>query len=280
MHQLNIRGLLIGSLVSLLVVSPSLALAKSGKVISSTPTTGVSKSGHTVAAASSTTATSQSRSAAATSTAQSAQSDELARIQARGDTDIDARITSLTGLETKVTATAKLTTDQKSSLTNELKTEITSLQALKTKLDADTDLTTAKVDFQSIFNKHFIYAFYVPRLERIIACDYELNAAATLKTVATKLKAYIDLASQQGGDVTTLTASLTEMDTNLTEAQTKAQATLDSLLPLTVAGYPGNKATVQNAVSQINLARANLKTARTDANTIITGLKKLLTTVD
>ena len=197
-------------------------------------------------------------------------------VQTKGDTDIQARLTSLNALITKVNAAEKLSAAQKSTMTTEMQGEVTSLTALKTKLDAETELAAARTDFQNIFAQHYIYAFYLPRVERIIAADAEVQAAATLTTLAATLQIYITQAKTAGNDVTDLQAKLDDMKTKTAAATTIAQAALTALLPLTASGYPGNKATVQAAATSLKTGRTDLEAARTDARAIVVSLKKTL----
>jgi hypothetical protein len=203
----------------------------------------------------------------------------VAAIQAKGDTDITARITSLNSLVTKVNAAKKLSTSQKSGLTTGMQSEVTGLTTLKTTLDAETTVAGAKTDFQNIFAQHYIYAFFLPRTERIIAADNENDAAALLTSLVPKLQAYIAQAQTAGKDVTALNASLADMQKNVTAASTQSASVISTLTPLTASGYPGNKTTVTNASATIKTARTALEAARADAKSIIAGLKKALTTV-
>ena len=200
----------------------------------------------------------------------------LAAVQTKGNIDITARTTSLTGLIAKVNAATKLSASQKSSLTAEMQTEVTSLTALKAKLDADTDVPTARADFQTIFSQHYIYAFYLPRVERIITADDEGSVVTTLTTLATSLQGYITQAKTSGKDVTILQSKLSDLQTKTADANTQSQSVLASLVPLTAAGYPADKATVQGAATPLKTGRSDLETARTDAKTIVASLKKLL----
>ncbi|MEI6478329.1 MAG: hypothetical protein WCO52_05085 [bacterium] len=203
----------------------------------------------------------------------------VAAIQARGDANITARTTSLSGLKTKIAAAKRLSASQKASLTTEIEAQITGLTALKASLDADTTVETARTDFQKIFSQHFIYAFYVPRVNRIIAADEQVQAAAVLTTLTPKLQTYITTAKTAGTDVTSLQVKLDEMLAKTAEAKTLAQGVINTLTPLTAAGYPDNKSTVEASATSLRTARADLKTSRDDAHSIVTALRKALNTV-
>ena len=203
----------------------------------------------------------------------------VAAIQAKGDTDITDRASSLTKLMTSVASTSKLTTAQKAQLTTEMQGEVTSLSALKTSLDKETTVATAKADFQNIFAQHYIYAFYVPRVNRIIAADHVADAATTLTLLVPKLTAYIATAKSQGKDVAALQTNLTDLQAKLTAATTQSEAVIATLTPLAATGYPANKTSVTGSSATLKTARADIESAKTDAHTIVTDLKKLLTSV-
>ena len=203
----------------------------------------------------------------------------LAAIQARGDTDITTRITSLNGLISDLNGAKRLTAAQKTSLIAEITAQITQLTALKTKLDADTNVDTAQTDFQTIFSQHYVYAFYLPRTARLIAADREADAAALMLGMTDKLQAYIARAQAQGSDVSALNASLADLKAKAADAQGLAQTVIASLTPLTAAGYPANKTAVDGATASLKTGRSDLASAQTDAQSIISGLRKVLTDV-
>jgi hypothetical protein len=200
----------------------------------------------------------------------------LAAIQKKGDTDITTRLNSLNTLVSKINGAKKLSSTQKSDLTAEIQAEITSLTTLKTSLDGETTVEAAKTDFQNIFAQHYIFAFYIPRVERILAADRELDAATALTSISSKLQGYITQAKTAGNDVTQMQSQLTEMNTKTADAQTQAQAVIDSLISLKASGYPGNKTTIENAVSPLKTGRSDLEAARKDAKSIVTSLRSLL----
>lgn len=203
----------------------------------------------------------------------------LAAIIAKGDLDITARTTSLDNLISKVETAKKLSTDQKSALTADMQTEKTGLLSLKTKLDSDTDVATARIDFQNIFAQHYVYAFYIPRINRIIAADDQSDAVAILIGLTPKFQSYITQVQSQGKSVTLLQSTLVDFQAKTADALSKSDQVITTLTPVTSAGYPGNKTTLQTAASQLLTSRNDLTSARTDAKTLVISLRKLLANV-
>jgi hypothetical protein len=221
----------------------------------------------------STAASSPAPTATASSTAT-----HLAAVKTKGDADISVRLASLTTLVTKVSGLEKLSSAEKSSLAAEIQAQITGLTALKATLDGETSVDTARTDFNDIFSQHYVYAFYLPRIDRLAAADAASSAATSLLALAPKLQAYLTTAQQQGKDITSLQAALTEMTAKATDAQAQAQSAITALTPLTASQFQTNKTIVSNEVSGIKAARSDLQTARTDAHTVVDGLRKLLGT--
>jgi len=200
----------------------------------------------------------------------------VAAIQTRGNTDIDARVTSLNNLLTKVTSAKRLSSTQQAALATSIRDQATSLTTLKNQLDSETDVTAAKTDFQNIFAAHYIYAFYLPETERIVAADNEGQAGATLTALIPKLQALIDTAKSQGNDVTAIQASLNDIQTKAADATTQSTSTITSLSALSASGYPANKTTVTAAGTTLKNVRTELTAARADATTVVASLKKML----
>lgn len=203
----------------------------------------------------------------------------LSAIQTRGNTDISNRITSLQSLITKVSAAKKLSSQQQSDLVAEMQGEVSGLTTLKTSLDGETSVDAAKIDFQNIFAEHYIYAFYLPRVDRIVAADNQVDAATLLLGIVPKLQGYITQAGQQGKAITVPTQELADLQAKATDAQTQSQSVITSLTPLLASGYPGNKGTVESASTPLKTGRTDLTTARSDATLIINALKKDLPSV-
>lgn len=203
----------------------------------------------------------------------------LTALIAKSDKDITARTTSLTDLISKVSAAARLTDGQKSTLVAAMNDQITQLNQLKVKVDADTDITVLRTDFADIFQEHFIYAFFVPMVNRLLAADGISDAATLLTNLEPTLQGYLTQASQAGKDVTTMQTAFNDLKAKVADANTLSTTAISQLSPLTAAGYPGNLTTVKAAATSLKTARSDLKTARQDADTIVKGLRQDLNNV-
>ncbi|MDE2590691.1 MAG: hypothetical protein KGL95_13615 [Patescibacteria group bacterium] len=206
---------------------------------------------------------------------QERQDTRITDLKTRADNEITRRITSLQTLTTKLGNMKHLTATQVSSFTTEVNTEISNLTALKAKIDADTDLTTLRTDVQSIIKSYRVYALFLPQVNILAAADRALYVVDMFNALYTKLSQRIQQAQAAGNNVTTLTATLADMQTNITNAQTTAQQIITTVTPLTPDGYPGNRTTLQSARSMFKQVYTYFVAARKDAKTIIQTLRTM-----
>ncbi len=201
------------------------------------------------------------------------QQSRITDLKTRADAEITRRITSLSSLVTRLGNIKHLTAAQVSSFTNEVNTEISNLTALKTKIDADTDLQTLRIDVQSIIKSYRVYALFLPQINLLDGADRALNVIGEFSALITKLQQRIQEAQNAGQNVSALQTSLQDMQSKITDATSQAQAIISSVSPLTPDGYPGNKTTLQSARGMMKVIYQDFVEARSDAKTIIQGLK-------
>ena len=200
--------------------------------------------------------------------AAAAQATIISRLKTRADNEITRRITALTNLITRISVIKRLTSDQKTSLTSQIQDQIASLGTLKTKIDADIDLPTLRTDVQSIVKSYRIFALYIPKTYIIANADRLLNIVDALTLLQGKLQVRIDTAKSAGNDTTTMQNLIADMTSKLADAKTQATNAINTVLPLTPDGYPGNKTTLQNARSMLVTARQDIQVAHKNEQTI------------
>jgi len=198
--------------------------------------------------------------------------DRITNLKNRADTEITRRITSLSSLVTRLGNMKHLTAAQIASFTNEVNAEISNLTTLKTKIDADTDLTTLKADVKSIVSSYRVYALFLPQINILAAADRALTIVAEFSALETKLQTRIQEVQAAGKDVTSLQTTLTDMQSKITDATNQAQSIISMVTPLTPDGYPGNRTTLQSARGAFKTIYADFVAARKDAKTIMQAL--------
>lgn len=204
----------------------------------------------------------------------------VSKIKTAGTKQLTDRITSLNDFISKLGEAKKLTAEQRNNLTTDIQSQIDQLTTLKVRLNNESSVANAKEDFQNIFDEHFIYAYYLPKINRITAADKELDAISKLNAIVPKLQGYLDNSKTAGNDTTALQASLDELKAKLTDAGTKAQAAIDSLMSVSATNFKTSKSAISSAQTNIKTARSDLETARKDAKAIVAGLRKQLKTVE
>jgi chromosome segregation ATPase len=196
-------------------------------------------------------------------------------LKQRADTEIQRRVTSLTELITKINSLKKLSATDKSGFANQIQAQIDSLNTLKTKINADTDLATLRTDVQSIILSYRIYVVYLPQTRMLIAADSMGTTADNLTTLSIKLQTLITASGATGDTLTNLQGLLTDMETNIKNANDSYQSVETEILALTPQGYPGNRTTLMDARAKLKTGLTDIKTARDDAKKIVKILRSL-----
>ncbi len=204
----------------------------------------------------------------------------MTNAKARGDKELDRRVQALTDANIRVQAMQKVTPTFKDNLATALQTQITAFNALKAKIDADTDAATLKADIQSITQSYRVYALVLPQVHIAAAADRAVAISSMMQTLGTKLAARIQAAGQAGADVTALNATLSDLGTKISDANTQAQAAVTVSAALAPDNgdkdkMASNNAALKTARTDLTTAGADLKAARKDIDTLVKGLKKV-----
>lgn len=200
---------------------------------------------------------------------------QLTRLIGLADKQITSRINTLNTLLKALTNSPHLSTSDKAALTAQINAEISSLNQLKTKIDADTSIQTLRTDIQSIYTEFRVYVLIVPKVHLMRVADRLSDAINKLSAYADALQTKIDVAKTQGHDVTSLTATLTDMRSQIAKAKTDLAAVESKIMSVTPDQYNSDKTVVTSARDSLNAARTALHTALKDGNQIRQGLKAL-----
>ena len=202
------------------------------------------------------------------------QQTKLATMIAKGDQEIARRLTSLGKLTNLINSATRLTSTDKATLTSEVSSTVSGLDAIKMKLDAETTVDGAHTDVQSIFDEYRVYALVLPKVHLIKTADDLAVVQAKLSDAASKLQQRLATLKSEGKDVTGLETTLADMNAKLAAAQTVAslQATIINLQP---SDYNSDHNVLSGYNAQFKAARANLVSARQDAETIVQGIRSL-----
>jgi len=193
----------------------------------------------------------------------------ITRLKEKANKEIDRRIRSLNQLIAKINEAKRLSTDQKSTMAAQVQAEITNLTSLKTKIAADADIATLRTDVQSIISSYRVYLLFIPKINIISNADKILNLLGNeMATLTTKLQVRIGELSKNGVDVTTLSTLMAQRKEKMDNAEIQANAAITQVVPLTPNGWPANKPNLQEARDMLQTARKDLNDAQKIANQI------------
>lgn len=209
------------------------------------------------------------------STSTSNQQARLANIKSKGDAEINRRIKTLNEFASKLSAAAKLSSADKTSLSAEVNSEISGLTALKTKLDAETTLDGAIADAKSIISDYRVYALVAPKVMLVKTADDEIVVQTKLTALAAKLQSRISSAQSSGKNVTSLQANLSDMNTQINAASAISTSVESKVIVLQPTDYNSDHSVLNGYRDQLQTARTDDQNAINDAKTIVNGLKGL-----
>jgi signal transduction histidine kinase len=213
--------------------------------------------------------------ATTTTTTTETQQQRLATIKSKGDEEIARRMTALTKLTSVLQSAQKLTSSDKAALTAEITSTTSGLTTLKTKLDGETTLDAVKVDVQSMVTEYRVFALVMPKVHLIKITDDQIATETALTNAATKLQARLSSLKNDGKDVNSLFTTLSDMTTNIANAQKISTTIQSSVISLQPTDYDSNHKVLEGDNAQLKTAHADLVTARKDADVIVKGIAAL-----
>jgi hypothetical protein len=204
----------------------------------------------------------------------------LTALRDRANKAIDNRIQTLNAQLTRLGQMTRLTDAQKTALRTSEQAVITDLTGLKTKIATDTDLATLKTDIASITRSERVYLLVIPQAAILSAADRINTVATMLSGIQAKLASRV-LTLPAGTDATALNSSLSDMQTQITNAVTASQNASSAIASLrpdngVQTTLTANNKALKNARVQIATAQKELQTAQKDAKTVLQSLKSLL----
>ncbi len=229
-----------------------------------------------LASADATTTNSANVSSPSTKTTLSAnQQQRVQLIISRGNLEIARRLATLNTLTAKINAATKLSSSDKTTLSNEVSSTTSGLTALKTQLDADTTIAAAHTDAESIFTEYRVYALVAPKVGLIKVADDQQVTQSKLTALSTKLQSRITAEQQAGKDVTQPQSELTDMNSKITSAQSISNKIETSVITLQPTDYNNDHAILSGDNAELKTAHTDDQAAFTDANNIVSSLKSM-----
>jgi hypothetical protein len=199
----------------------------------------------------------------------------LEGLRAVATCQVDRRLTTLTTLSSRVTASKWLTASDKATLGATIETDRTALTALKTTIAGETTLAALKADMTKVVSDYRVYVLLTRQVALTEAADAIIASQSRLATINTNLTAKIAEAKAAGKDTTAAEADLAKMNQSAANAVALATPLPAQILGLTPSQFnSGSAATVlASARSTIGQARADLKSAVASAKACREALK-------
>jgi hypothetical protein len=213
--------------------------------------------------------------ATASATRTAAQAADAQSIIAKGNQEINRRLTTLGTLSSKINDTVKLSASNKATLSSEVSAEINGLTALKAKLDADTTLADAKTDAQSIYTDYRVYALILPKVGLVKTADDQQVVEGKLTALATKLQTRITATKTANKDTASLQTKLDDLNAKVSAAQAISSTIEAKVIALQPSDYDSDHTILSGDAAQLKTAHADNQAAIADGKTIISSLKNL-----
>ncbi len=202
----------------------------------------------------------------------------IEKVQEKGSEKIDERIARLKEQLTRISAMVRLSDDQKASISAEINAQITALTELKTKIASETSTTTLKELTQSITKSYRVYAVTMPKAAITAAADRIMTVVAQMESLSTKISARIEAAKTAGVDVSAAETAYADFTAKIADAKTQAQAAASAVAGLSADNgdvniQASNTEALKAAKTKIDAAQTDLKAARKDVDTILKAIK-------
>lgn len=197
------------------------------------------------------------------------------------DKEITTRINSLNNLISKIESIKNVSATDKATIASTTQNEIATLTSLKAQIDANTSTTTLRDDLKSITTDYRVYALVEPQIEILTAAD-KINQIISLMTIVeNKLQIRIAQLQSSGVSTSSLSAPMSDIASKIADATSQAATAVSNTTSLTPD--QGNATTARANAAALKTARANIKTgnsdlqaARKDMETILQGIRKLV----
>jgi hypothetical protein len=160
--------------------------------------------------------------------------------------------------------------DHRATLTTQLQEQIDGLTGLGARIQGDNDEAALRDDAQRIVSDFRVYVLTIPRARGVMVADIELAAADRFGKLAVRLATAI---GQSKGDTTDARADLAQMRGKATAVAAAVPAIAAQLLALRPAGFPANRAVLDQARQSLRTGRADLADASVLARRVIAGLQ-------
>ena len=183
---------------------------------------------------------------------------------------VTRRILALRERLTAARAIARLSEADRAALTTQLQEQINGLTGLSARIPGAADEATLRADVQRMVTDYRVYVLTIPKSRGIVVADLELSTADRLTALADRLAAAID---QARGDTTEAEADLALLRSRVSTVTAAVPPLPGELLAVEPAGYPANRAVLEQTRQTLRTGRSALSDGALLARQVIADLK-------
>lgn len=188
----------------------------------------------------------------------------------RGDAEINRRLYTLSGLNTKVESASYLTAADRSTLSGEVLSTISGLDTLETELNSSITLKQAIGYAKQIVTEYRVYALVAPKIYIIKVADYQQAVQGQLTSLHQILETRVNQLS--GSQKSVWQADLATMFSDIKNANAISSGIENSVVALTPADYNTDHQILVGDNLKLATAHNDDHAAFVEAKTVIKGL--------
>ncbi|MDO8686900.1 MAG: hypothetical protein Q7K11_01695 [Candidatus Berkelbacteria bacterium] len=140
---------------------------------------------------------------------------QLDTLKAKGIKMIEKRVSELYKTLDRIQKDKNLTSEEKTSLANEINAAIASLNSLTAKIKSDTNIADLRNDVKKIVDESKIFSNIVPKVRLLIAIDNLQNLSVKIADLTPKIQKLIDDLKSSGKDVAKLQSLVDSINSRL-----------------------------------------------------------------
>jgi hypothetical protein len=193
----------------------------------------------------------------------------LAALKERCNAAVQRRLGTLGADDTFVKQSAALTSADEATLEGQITADQRGLTALDQTIQGDTTIAQAHSDCALIVANYRVYVMEDPKIHEVIAAGGVSKVNASFQTLNPELQTLINSSSVSAIIKAQAQSDLNDVTSKVDASHTSISGVTASVINLTPAGWPGNKVDLQSARQNIKTARTDLSGARADVNRIL-----------
>jgi hypothetical protein len=194
-------------------------------------------------------------------------------LKQRCENAISRRLTSLGDLESRVNGASVLTAAHKSALLAILGGDRSGLSALDSKIAAETSAAQLRQDCKDIVTGYRVYVLAAPQVHLTIAADRVDFVDGRIQGLYAKLSTALQHCKATPAQCQNAEQAFSDLQSKVRQSNQAVAGVASEVLPLTAAGYPGDKPVLDAARTSVKTGHTALRGAWHDITIIRQALR-------